>query len=116
MLAVRKSMKSVLRIRLAANAVVEAEADRVLVLEREGHVRLVADRAGGEHEAARPAPFGLRDEAAGGLTFTPEYSGKTSSPPSKSSLRLSETANERSAVVGAPLSRWAPKKWRPSAL
>ncbi len=47
---------------------------------------------------------------AGGLTFTPAYSGKISSPPSKSSLRLSDTAKARSTVVGAPLSRWAEKK------
>src|SRR5262249_10837259 len=53
---------------------------------------------------------------AGGLTLTPAYSGKTNSPPSKSSLRLSDTAKARSAVVGAPLSRWAPKKCPPSAL
>src|SRR5436190_6022663 len=53
---------------------------------------------------------------SGGLTLTPEYSGKTSSPPSKSSLRLSDTAKLRSAVVGAPLSRWAPKKCCASAL
>src|SRR5258708_6532293 len=58
-------------------------------------------RCSTEQEKTAAAP-------AGGRPSPPAYSGKTSSPPSKSSLRLSDTANALSAVGGAPLSRWPP--------